>query len=129
MQYRIFLASLFVLISFAYMDTASIMRSFSDKDLFKEYRLSDRFLGIGVKNTGSNSVKVVHVVSNTPAYKSGLSEGDIIIRIGNKEVFSAEEFKKDIDKLPKDKKISLTILKPDNKELRTLSLLPCSLQR
>ena len=129
MQYRIFLASLFVLIIFAYMDTAAIMSSFYEKNLFEEYQISDKFLGIGVKTTDSNTVKIVKVVNNTPAEKSGLVVGDVILRVENKDVSSAEGFKNDIDSLPKGRKISLTILKSNEQKLKTLSLLSDNVQR
>ena len=60
------------------------------------------------------SVKVGYVVPNSPADKSGISVGDIIIKVGNKDIQKASEVISQISKNGINKKINI-LLKRKNK--------------
>ena len=60
------------------------------------------------------SVKVGYVVPNSPADKSGISVGDIIIKVGNKDIQTASEVISQISKNGINKKINI-LLKRKNK--------------
>ena len=65
-------------------------------------------------DTNNNFVKVGYVVPNSPADKSGISVGDIIIKVGNKDIQTASEVISQISKNGINKKINI-LLKRKNK--------------
>ena len=72
--------------------------------------------------TNNITVKVGYVVPNSPADKSGISVGDIIIKVGNKDIQTASEVINQISKNGINKKINI-LLKRKNKFI-SLKVIP-----
>lgn len=57
----------------------------------------DKKKRLGLKS-GQGGAEIISIVRNTPAHLSGLLPGDIILRVGDKNIDSAEEVRKTVDK-------------------------------
>jgi serine protease Do len=62
-------------------------------------------------------VLVTKVIEGTPAEKAGIKEGDIIIKIDDKEINSSQELRNTITKLEPGKKVIITILREENEKI------------
>lgn len=114
-----------IFITIAYVDTKNLKEYFAQSKILKEYESSPKLVGIGIIDQ-NGEVKINEVIYNTPAEKSGLKIGDIIINIDGQKAKSAKMLEKYINYTPKNQKIALTIRKPDKSVVEIL-LLPTSL--
>lgn len=125
MYYRLVFGLLLVFILVAYIDTKSLKEYFEDAKILREYSNSSKLIGIGLKDS-NGYVTVKDVVMNTPADKSGVEIGDVVIDIDGNRAQSAKMIKDYLNYVKKNKKIALTIQKPDNSIVEVL-LLPTSI--
>ncbi len=125
MYYRLVIVLVLLFILVAYIDTKSLKEYFSDTKILREYSNSSKLIGIGVKDT-EGEVIVKDVIMNTPAEKSGVEVGDVVIDVDGKRAESAKMLKDYLNYVKKNKKIALTIQKPDNSIVEIL-LMPTSI--
>jgi len=123
--YRLIFGLLLVFILVAYIDTKSLKEHFDDTKILREYGNASKLIGIGIKDN-EGGVTVNDVIMNTPAEKSGVEVGDIVIDIDGNKAKSAEMIKDYIHYAKKNKKIALTLQKPDN-SIVEIMLLPTSI--
>lgn len=113
MYYRLVLILLLIFVFVAYIDTKSLHEKFNDEKILREYNHSSKIIGIGLKEKNGN-FNVKDVIENTPADKSGIEIGDILVKIDGKKITSISELKKYLNNIKQNKKIALTIKKPNN---------------
>lgn len=113
MYYRLVFGLLLVFILVAYIDTKSLKEYFEDSKILREYSNSSKLIGIGIKDS-DGTVTVKDVIMNTPAARSGVEVGDVVVDIDGNKVQSAIMIKDYLNYVKKNKKIALTIQKPDN---------------
>lgn len=114
--------AIFVLI--AYIDTKNLKEYFADHKILKEYNQSSKLIGIGLVEN-ANEIKVRDVIMNTPADKSGVEIGDVVINIDGEKAVSVAMIKEYLNYVKKNQKIALTIQKPD-KSIVKITLTPSS---
>ena len=66
---------------------------------------------LGIELKAEKGVYVAEVITNTPAYRSGLRSGDVITKIGQKEVKTMNELKKELYKYKTGDKAKLDIIR------------------
>ncbi len=113
MYYRLIIALLALFVIVAYIDTKNLQQHFDDAKILREYNKTSSLLGIGIKES-DGKLKIKDVIMNTPAQKVGLEVGDILLDIDGKKVSSAYMIR-DYLNYVKNKRISLTIQKPNNR--------------
>jgi serine protease Do len=71
-----------------------------------------------------HGVLVINVVKNSPAYKSGIKTGDIILEIDNHKILNAEDFRAFEERLKPGKVVNIKILRndPNTGEYKTIIL-------
>ncbi len=125
MYYRLIFGLLLIFILVAYIDTKSLKEYFDDTKILREYNKASKLIGIGIKDNDGN-VTVQDVILNTPAQHSGVEVGDIVIDVDGKRAESAKMIKDYLNYVKKNKKIALTIQKPDNSIIE-ITLTPTSI--
>lgn len=120
-HYRLIFTLLFIFILIAYIDTKSLKQYFADAKILKEYESSSRLIGLGLKDKNGD-VTVNDVLLNTPADNAGVEVGDIIVDIDGKKMDSALMIKNYLTGIKNNKKILLTLKKPDNSIVRIIVL-------
>lgn len=123
--YRLVIGLLLIFVLIAYIDTKSLKETLDDSKLLREYKNTTKLIGIGI-HEAENGVEVKDVVNNTPAQKSGVEIGDIVVDIDGQKVKSAEGLRDYLKDVKKNKKIALTIQKPDNTIVK-VSLMPTTI--
>lgn len=83
-----------------------------------EVELYERQLGVDLP--ADNGVIIINVESNSPADKAGLTNGDIIIKIDDKEIQTMSQLKKSLFNYGKGDKAKLSILR--NGSERTIEI-------
>ncbi len=126
MYYRLVTGLLLLFVLAAYIDTKSIKETINDTKMLKEYKNCSKLIGIGIRDHDDGRVKVKDVVMNTPADRSGLEVGDVVVHVDGKKVTSASALKQYLKDVKKNKQIALTIQKPDN-SIVEVSLTPTSI--
>ncbi len=121
MQYRIIFILLFIFILIAYIDTKSLKQYFADAKILKEYESSSKLIGLGLKDKNGN-ITVNDVISNMPADNAGVEIGDIILDVDGKKMHSSQMIKEYLNQIKNNKKILLTLKKPDNSIVRIIVL-------
>lgn len=121
MQYRIIFILLFIFILIAYIDTKSLKQYFADAKILKEYESSSKLIGLGLKDK-NGSITVNDVISNMPADNAGVEVGDIILDVDGKKMHSSQMIKDYLNQIKNNKKILLTLKKPDNSIVRIIVL-------
>ncbi len=87
----------------------------------KKYSYYPRgFLGIEVK-PDEKGIKVISVLEESPAQKSGLEKGDVIIKIGRNVIKNYSDYKKIVDLLRSDENVVITVERGKNKEVINLT--------
>lgn len=95
------------------------------KDLKDKGEVERGYLGISSQDVDINLAKaynlnspqgviITKVMENTPAEKAGLKEGDLILKIDEKEVNSSTELRQIITKIQPGKKVIVTVLREEN---------------
>lgn len=125
MYYRLIFGLLLIFILVAYIDTKSLKEYFDNTKILREYNKASKLIGIGIKDNDGN-VTVQDVILNTPAQRSGVEVGDIVIDVDGKRAESAKMIKNYLNYVKKNKKIALTIQKPDNSIIE-ITLTPTSI--
>lgn len=121
MHYRLIFSLLFIFILIAYIDTKSLKQYFADAKILQEYENSSKLIGLGLKENNGN-ITVNDVISDMPADNAGVEVGDIILDIDGKKMDSAKMIKDYLNQLKNNKKILLTLKKPDNSIVRIIVL-------
>ena len=121
MHYRLIFSLLFIFILIAYIDTKSLKQYFADAKILQEYENSSKLIGLGLKEKNGN-ITVNDVISDMPADNAGVEVGDIILDIDGKKMDSAKMIKDYLNQLKNNKKILLTLKKPDNSIVRIIVL-------
>ena len=124
MYYRFILIMLAIFVLIAYIDTKNLKEYFADHKILKEYNQSSKLIGIGLVEN-ANEIKVRDVIMNTPADKSGVEIGDVVINIDGEKAVSVAMIKEYLNYVKKNQKIALTIQKPD-KSIVKITLTPSS---
>ncbi len=89
------------------------------------------WIGVSVQNISEEFAKslaiqkargafVIEVVSGSPAYKSGIIQGDVILQLGDKEINDMKELPRIVAKHPVGKKLTVLILR--NGETKSLEV-------
>jgi len=99
------------------------------EELIKYGKVRRGWLGITVDSAGKirpdktkYGVMVINVEPNSPAEKSGLKTGDIILQIDNTKVIDADNFKEIEERLKPGQVVRVKILRSDGKEYKTIIL-------
>ena len=121
MHYRLIFSLLFIFILIAYIDTQSLKQYFANAKILQEYENSSKIIGLGLKESNGN-ITINDVISNMPADTAGVEVGDIILDINGKKMNSAKMIKNYLNQLKNNKKILLTLKKPDNSIVRIIIL-------
>ena len=121
MHFRLIFTLLFIFILIAYIDTRSLKQYFADAKILQEYENSSKLIGLGLKEKNGN-ITVNDVISDMPADNAGVEVGDIILDIDGKKMDSAKMIKDYLNQLKNNKKILLTLKKPDNSIVRIIVL-------
>ena len=66
---------------------------------------------MGVELSGDKGIVVLEVAPNTPADKSGLRPGDIIVKMDNQDIDSMSQLGKILYKYRKGDKVNLAIIR------------------
>ena len=78
---------------------------------------SRSWLGVWLEDAVDGGVQIIEVVPNGPAAKAGLTSGDLVIRIGKKDVADRNELSHALEGLPPGTPVAVTILrKGESKE-------------
>ena len=89
--------------------TPEKMRTFSAGG----YRLG---VVLSEKSTDGKGVEVTEVIEDSPAEKAGIKEGDILLRIDDKEISNATDIRRYLKGLTEEKKVSIDLVR-DGKEI------------
>lgn len=119
LYYRLIIGLLLIFILVAYVDTKSLKQRIDDAKILRKYNHSSKLIGIGIKDS-NGQVRIDDVIMNTPAEKSGLKVGDVLTGIDGQKAESAVMVKEYLNFVKKNKKIALTIQKPDNTVVEVL---------
>jgi len=84
-----------------------------DNDMFPGEEKA--FLGVTTDKAAEGGAKITTVSENTAAEKAGLKKGDVIIRINDQKIASAEDLTKTIGKCKPEEKVTI-VYKRDGKE-------------
>jgi C-terminal processing protease CtpA/Prc len=123
--HRFVLALIAIFIFIAYVDTKNLKQYFADNKILKEYHNSSKLIGIGVvENDGK--IRVNDVILDTPADRSGVEVGDVVINIDGEKAVSIDMIKNYLSYVKKNQRIALTIQKPD-KSVVEIKLIPTSI--
>ena len=98
MYHRFVLALIAIFIFIAYVDTKNLKQYFADNKILKEYHNSSKLIGIGVvENDGK--IRVNDVILDTPADRSGVEVGDVVINIDGEKAVSIDMINNNIPNL------------------------------
>jgi hypothetical protein len=75
--------------------------------------------GVKAEAATNGGLKMLEIVANSPAQKSGLEAGDIITEINGKPINTEQEYSDAVDASPKEMKVKLINVR-DNKTLETV---------
>ena len=127
MYYRFIILLLLSFALLAYVDTNSLKDYFYNKKIHHEYENTSDIIGIGIKEN-HGKMKVQDVILNTPADKAGIKVGDTLLDIDGIKIDSANTVKNYLHNVKKNKKIALTVEKPDNTVIE-VKLVPISSEK
>lgn len=125
MYYRFVFCLLLLFLLVAYIDTKSLKESLDATKFAQEYDQKSKIIGIGLKNNDGN-IKVKDILSNTPAARSNLEVGDILVNIDGKKISSIINLKDYLKKINANREIILTVKKQDNRVVN-IHILPVDL--
>ena len=125
MYYRFVFCLLLLFLLVAYIDTKSLKESLDATKFAKEYNKESKIIGIGLKNNDGD-IKINNILSNTPASRSNLEVGDILVNVDGNEILSVINLKDYLKKLKSNKEIILTVKKQDNR-IVDIHILPVDL--
>ena len=80
------------------------------------------WLGVFLGDATDGGVQIVAVLPDSPAAKSGLAAGELLIAIDGREIADRDEFQSTIDALKPGQTISLTTLRGGTKRVRAITL-------
>jgi membrane-associated protease RseP (regulator of RpoE activity) len=69
----------------------------------------DAWLGVMLSNIKEGGVKIEHIVDGSPASKSELDEGDILVKVDKIEIKDAESFLEKIEAMGPEESLQLTV--------------------
>lgn len=69
----------------------------------------DAWLGVMLSNEKDGGVKIEHIVNNSPASRSELHEGDILIKVDQAEIKDANSFLETIEEMGPEDNLQLTV--------------------
>ena len=125
MYYRFVFCLLLLFLLVAYIDTKSLKESLDATKFAKAYNKESKIIGIGLKNNDGD-IKINNILSNTPASRSNLEVGDILVNVDGNEILSVINLKDYLKKLKSNKEIILTVKKQDNR-IVDIHILPVDL--
>ncbi|GAA5504995.1 PDZ domain-containing protein [Novipirellula caenicola] len=82
------------------------------------------WLGVALadRDNGEPGVVIDQVHPNSPAEKSGLNSGDVVVQIGNEEVTSIDKFVETVRDLEPGAQVNLTVQRDDEEQQITVTL-------
>jgi membrane-associated protease RseP (regulator of RpoE activity) len=73
----------------------------------------DAWLGVMLSNTKEGGVKIEHIVAGSPASRSELDEGDVVVKVDKVEIKDAKSFLEKIEAMGPEESLQLTIKRND----------------
>ncbi|MCU0721605.1 MAG: PDZ domain-containing protein [Pirellula sp.] len=96
----------------------NIFRAQVSRDLDQRYRIGVACSSsAGEENASSTGLTIMSVVPDSPAFKAGIKEDDVLIAIDGNEVKSVEQLSKSVQAAGKDGKELVLKIQRDSKEL------------
>jgi len=126
MPYRIICILLLLLCLVAYVDTKSLKQYFDEKKFFNEYKNTLTFIGVGI-DSSNGKFKVKDILVNTPADRSQLEVGDVLLNINGKKIKSVNMIKECLRYVKKHERIAFIVQKKDNSVIK-VELIPVSIK-
>lgn len=88
----------------------------------KEGSIEKGWLGIEGKDIEEKGIKIVRVVDGSPAEDAGLEAGDIIIKVGHRDVRNMRQLRKIIQNIPPGKMVKVYIEREGKRQVKNVKI-------